>query len=129
MLSDDTLATLDNCAADCDAARSDLESTLARAERADTDDARAEALKAAADALQDWQNAQQQFMDTVAASNVSDIAMATLLLKNKTGTDAMNARRGLPGASVDGTDQPLDLDLSGMRGSLLMEAVTTHLEA
>jgi len=49
--------------------------------------------------------------------------MASLFLKNKRDVDATNARRGIPGAHVDGTDQPFDLDLTGTRGTILMNAV------
>jgi hypothetical protein len=34
----------------------------------------------------------------------------------------------VPGVSVDGTDQPFDVDLSGMRGSALTDAITTYVE-
>ena len=128
MLSDDTVTALESAVDTCDAARRDLEAALTRAEKASDDADHDEALQAIATAIQEWGAGQEQFADAVDASSAPDIPMAALLLKNETGTDAMNARRGVPGVSVDGTDQPFDVDLSGMRGSALTDAITTYVE-
>lgn len=128
MFSDDTVQALEAAVTTCDAARRDLEAALTRAEKSDGDADYDEALQAIATAIQEWGAGQEQFAEAVEASNAPDIPMAALLLKNETGTDAMNARRGVPGVSVDGTDQPFDVDLSGMRGSALTDAITTYVE-
>jgi hypothetical protein len=59
----------------------------------------------------------------VEASEAPDVPMAALFLKNNADVDATNARRGLPGAHVEGTDQPFDLDLTGTRGTILTNAI------
>ncbi|WP_022834670.1 hypothetical protein [Salisaeta longa] len=127
MLSDDTLDALERDVTACDDARAALEDALdaAAAAEAPTD----AHYTAIATALRNWQAAQQRYMDTVAASEASDAPTAGLLLKTKTGTDPANARRGLPGASVDGADQPFDMDLTGTRGQLLTTALTDYLPA
>lgn len=120
MLSDDTMTELEQRVEACDAARIALDEALDAAARADAMDG--EALRPVAVALKDWRDAQQAFMDAVAQSEAPDVPMAALLLKQTADVDATNARRGLPGAAVDGTDQPFDLDMSGMRGQALTTA-------
>jgi len=120
MLSDDTIATLDRHAAACDEARAALEAALGDAAQAGTLDE--ETLRPVAHALADWRDAQQAFMDAVAQSEAPDVPMAALLLKQTADVDASNARRGLPGASVDNADQPFDIDMTGMRGQALTTA-------
>lgn len=126
MLSDDTLKDLERHVTACDDARDTLQDALDRAEdvgpEASAED-RAAALDPVADAVRQWRDAQQAFMAAVDASDAPDVPMASLFLKNKRDVDATNARRGIPGAHVDGTDQPFDLDLTGTRGTILMNAV------
>jgi hypothetical protein len=123
-LSDSTLAALEEHAEACNDARGALDDAL---DAADADGLSDDALREVAAALRDWQAAQQAFMDAVAASEVSDPSTASLLLKNATGTDPSNARCGIPGAYVDGTDQPFNLDLSGTRGQALTTAAMDYL--
>jgi hypothetical protein len=120
MLSDDTIATLEHHATACDAARSALEAALDDAEEAGSlgDDT----LRPVAVALKEWRDAQQAFMDAVDQSEAPDVPMAALLLKQTADVDVSNARRGLPGASVDNADQPFDIDMTGMRGQALTTA-------
>mgnify|MGYP006270093095 FL=1 len=125
-LSDDTLAALESHVETCDDARDALEDALDAAEAQGLSD---DTLRDVADALRTWRSAQQQFMDAVAASEVTDLSMASLLLKNDTGTDPSNARCGIPGAFVDGANQPFPLDLSGTRGQALTTAAMEHLDA
>lgn len=120
MLSDDTVTELERHVEACDAARATLDEALDAADAADTLDE--DALHPVAVALKDWRDAQQAFMDAVARSEAPDVPMTALLLKQTADVDATNARRGLPGASVDGTDQPFDLDMTGLRGQALTTA-------
>ncbi|NBB74296.1 MAG: hypothetical protein GVY35_11535 [Bacteroidetes bacterium] len=120
MLSDDTIATLEQHAAACDAARAALEDALDTAEQSGALDD--DTLRPVAAALKEWRDAQQGFMDAVAASEAPDVPMAALLLKQTADVDVSNARRGLPGASVDNADQPFDIDMTGMRGQALTTA-------
>lgn len=120
MLSDDTVTQLEQHVEACDAARTALDEALDAAAQANAMDG--EALRPVAGALKDWRDAQQAFMNAVAQSEAPDVPMAALLLKQTADVDATNARRGLPGAAVDGTDQPFDLDMSGMRGQALTTA-------
>lgn len=120
MLSDDTIADLEQHVEACNVAREELEVALDEADAADTLDD--DVLRPVAQALKDWRDAQQAFMEAVAQSEASDVPMAAMLLKQSAGVDATNARRGLPGAPVEGTDQPFDLDMTGMRGQALTTA-------
>lgn len=120
MLSDDTIATLERHAAACDDARAALEDALDEAERAGTLDTAA--LRPVGRALKDWRDAQQAFMEAVEQSEAPDVPMAALLLKQTADVDVSNARRGLPGASVEGANQPFDIDMTGMRGQALTTA-------
>lgn len=131
MLSDDLLADLEDHVDACDAARIALESALDDAETLGPDtspDARTDVLQAVADALGNWRDAQRQFMDAVEHGDVPNAQMAALFLKNDADVDASNARRGLPGAHVDGADQPFDVDLSGTRGQALTTAAMEYLD-
>jgi hypothetical protein len=125
-LSDETIEALETHATACDEARDALEQALREAGPNATDDA--DTLQTVAEALGTWRDAQQRFMDAVETSEAPDVATAAMLLKMNAGIDATNARRGLPGAHVEGTDQPFDLDLSGKRGSVLTTAATEYLE-
>lgn len=120
MLSDNTIATLERHAVACDDARATLENALDTAEQAGTLDE--DTLRPVAVALRDWRDAQQAFMDAVDQSEAPDVPMAALLLKQTADVDVANARRGLPGASVDNADQPFDIDMTGMRGQALTTA-------
>lgn len=127
MLSDDTIAALEQHATACDEARAALEEALDAAERAGTLDDNT--LRPVAKALKTWRDAQQAFMDAVERSEAPDVPMAALLLKQTADVDVSNARRGLPGASVDNADQPFDIDRTGMRGQALTTAATEVLPA
>ena len=120
MLSDDTVRELEQHAAACDAARASLDDALDTAESAGTLDDNV--LRSVAAALKDWRDAQQAFMDAVDRSEAPDVPMAALLLKQTADVDVANARCGLPGAPVEGTDQPFDLDMTGTRGQALTTA-------
>lgn len=124
-LSDKTAAALERAAADCDTARSDLEDALDAAEEAGqpTDDR----LRDVAEALSRWQEAQEAFMEAVAESEAPDPSMAAMLLKRTADVDATNARMGLPGAHVDGADQPFELDMTGTRGQALTTAAMEYM--
>lgn len=131
MLSDDLLAELEDHVDACDAARDALEAALDDAETLGPDtspDTRTDVLQAVADALGNWRDAQRQFMDAVERGDVPNAQMAALFLKNDADVDASNARRGLPGAHVDGADQPFDVDLSGTRGQALTTAAMEYLD-
>lgn len=131
MISDETLQKLERHVDACDEARDALQDALDDAESVGPDassDERAAALRPVADAVGAWRDAQQGFMEAVEASEAPDVPMAALFLKNNADIDASNARRGLPGAPVEGTDQPFDLDLSGTRGTILTNAIMEHLE-
>ena len=126
MLSDESLQTLERHVNACDEARDELQDALDAAESVGRDapaEKKTEALEPVADALRKWQSAQQAFMDAVEESEAPDVPMASLFLKNDADVDATNARRGLPGAHVEGTDQPFDLDLTGTRGTILTNAI------
>jgi hypothetical protein len=126
MLSDDTLQELERHVNACDEARDQLQSALDEAEDVGTDapaETKAAALEPVAEAIKQWRNHQEAFMDAVEASEAPDVPMAALFLKNNADVDATNARRGLPGAHVEGTDQPFDLDLTGTRGTILTNAI------
>jgi len=127
MLSDDLVEELRVAVTDCEAAREALQSALADAEGSpDADDAQ---LQAIAEALQDWRDAEQRFMDAVEASDADDVSTAAMLLKMNHGIDATEARRGLPGVSVEGATQPFDLDMTGTRGTLLTTAAMEYVSS
>ena len=127
MLSDDLVEELRVAVTDCEAAREALQSALADAEGSpDADDAH---LQAIAEALQDWRDAEQRFMDAVEASEADDVSTAAMLLKMNHGIDATEARRGLPGVSVEGATQPFDLDMTGTRGTLLTTAAMEYVSS
>jgi hypothetical protein len=127
MLSDDLVEELRVAVTDCEAAREALQSALADAEGSpDADDAQ---LQAIAEALQDWRDAEQRFMDAVEASEADDVSTAAMLLKMNHGIDATEARRGLPGVSVEGATQPFDLDMTGTRGTLLTTAAMEYVSS
>jgi len=126
-LSDKSIAALEDAVGTCDAARSDLEDALDAAEQAGGAHSDGERLEAVADALSRWQDAQEAFMDAVAESEVPDPGMAAMLLKRKADVDSANARMGLPGAHVDGADQPFELDMTGSRGQALTTAAMEYL--
>lgn len=120
MLSDDLVDQMRSAVSRCEAAREDLLSALTAAER--EEDPGESKLRSIGEALEAWRDAERQFMEAVDASDVDDVSTAAMLLKMNHGIDATEARRGLPGASVEGATQPFDVDLSGTRGSLLMAA-------
>jgi len=128
MLSDEHLSELEASVEACDAAREALTEALAAVdahEGASDDDAVLEPVGAA---LTDWRDAQRRFMQAVEASDAPDVATAAMMLKTNHGIDAANARRGLPGVHVEGTDKPFDLDLSGTRGTALTNAAMQYVE-
>jgi hypothetical protein len=127
MLSDDHVDDLRAAVDTCETARADLIAAL--------DDAAAhsepedELLQAVGRALEQWRDAQEEFMATVEASSVDDVSTAAMLLKMNHGVDATEARRGLPGVSVEGADQPFDVDLSGTRGTVLTTAAMDYVSS
>jgi hypothetical protein len=127
MLSDELVDDLRSAVADCEAAREALEAALAAADGApDTED---EHLQSIAEALETWRDAERRFMQGVEASEVDDVSTVAMLLKMNHGVDATEARRGLPGLSVDGATQPFDLDMTGTRGTLLTTAATEYVSS
>jgi hypothetical protein len=125
MLTDDQVSALSEAVSACEAAREELETALDAAETgggADEDD-----YESVASALADWREGQRQFMSIVERADVPDVATAAMLLKSNHGIDASEARRGVPGLGVEGTDKPADLDLSGTRGSILTTAAMEYL--
>jgi hypothetical protein len=123
-VTDDTVEALTAAVEACDTARSSLEDALDSAEAAGGKDE--DHLRAVATALENWRDSQRHFMKTVDQSEASDVATAAMLLKMNHGIDSTNARRGLPGVHVDGTDQPFDLDTSGTRGTVLTTAAMEY---
>jgi len=126
MLADDIVSELEQYAADCDEARDALVTALREAESLDRrapEEKQRPVLEPVAEALQDWHDAQTKFMDAVGRSGAPNVEMAALLLKNNHAIETDNARRGLPGASVDGANQPFDVDTTGMRGEVLTRAL------
>lgn len=126
-LSDESITALERAAGECDAARADLEDALDAAERAGGHRPDEDHLEAVAEALSHWQEAQEAFMEAVAESEVPDPSMAAMLLMRTADVDASNARMGLPGAHVDGADQPFELDMTGSRGQALTTAAMEYL--
>lgn len=128
MLADDTVENLEGAIRACNEARAALIEALDAAEAYDGDaPSEPSVLEPVEAALENWRDAQQRFMTAVEMSGVPDPATAALLLKTNHGIDSSNARCGLPGASVEGADQPFDLDLTGMKGTILTEAATEYL--
>lgn len=127
-MTDETAAELETAVEDCDEAREALTEALAAAEEHDAAPDDEEVLRPVGEALSDWRDAQRHFMETVAASDPPDVATAAMMLKMNHGVDATNARRGLPGVNVEGTDKPFDLDLSGTRGTALTTAAMQYVE-
>lgn len=126
MLSDESVETLERHVNTCDEARKELQDALDKAETVGRDapaEEKTTALGPVAEAIRTWQAAQEKFMEAVEESEAPDVPMACLFLKNDADVDASNARRGLPGAHVEGADQPFDLDLSGTRGTILTNAI------
>lgn len=127
MLTDDAVDELKEAVQACDDARQALVEALDAAAAVD-DEESVSVLKPVGVALEDWRDAQQQFMGAVDASGVSDPATAALLLKTNHGVDASNARCGIPGTDVDGADQPFPLELTGAQGMVITQAAMEHLE-
>lgn len=125
MLTDDAVDELKEAVQACDDARQALVEALDAAAAVD-DEESVSVLKPVGVALEDWRDAQQQFMGAV--SGVSDPATAALLLKTNHGVDASNARCGIPGTDVDGADQPFPLELTGAQGMVITQAAMEHLE-
>lgn len=123
MLTDDIVSEMEAAVAACDEAREDLEAALESAERQGGSE---EQIQEVAAALEAWRDAQRRFMEAVERSDAPDVSTATMMLKTNHGTDATNARRGLPGVHVEGTDQPFDVDLSGTRGTTLTTAAMEY---
>lgn len=124
MLSDDLAQKMEAAAEVCDAARDDLEDALDAVDQEGA--ATEEHLQSIGAALEDWRDGQQTFMALIEEADVPNLSTAAMLLKTNRGIDVSNARRGLPGVPVEGTDQPFDLDLTGRRGGALTEAAMQH---
>lgn len=127
-MTDDTVAELGEAVEACDEARQALIEALAAADTHDGDPDDESILRPVAEALMEWRDAQERFMAGVEASEAPNVAMAAMMLKTNHGIDATNARRGLPGVHVEGTDQPFDLDTSGNRGTVLTNAAIHYVE-
>ena len=128
MLADDHVAELEASVEACDAAREALTEALAAVDAHNGAPDDESLLRPVGQALTDWRDAQRRFMDAVAEADVPDVATAAMMLKMNHGVDATNARRGLPGVNVEGTDKPFDLDLSGTRGTALTTAAMEYVE-
>lgn len=126
MLSDESIKELERHVRACDEARASLDAALDEADDASSAGSDAPLKKVAA-ILAEWQAAQRRFMQAVEDSEAPDAPMAALLLRNKEEIDATNARMGLPGAYVEGADQPFDMDMSGTRGQVLTTAAMEYL--
>ncbi len=127
-MTDETAAELEAAVEACNEAREALTDALAAAEGHDGAPDDEEVLRPVGEALSDWRDGQRRFMDAVAASDPPDVATAAMMLKMNHGVDATNARRGLPGVTVEGADKPFDLDLSGTRGTALTTAAMQYVE-
>lgn len=127
MFTDTQVSEFETIVEECERARHTLQSALEAVEAGEeaTDDQ----LQEVADALEDWRDAQRQFMDKVEKSEAPDVSTAAMLLKTNYGIDTSEARRGLPGVHVRGADQPFDLDLSGTGGSVLTTAAMEFVSA
>jgi len=127
-MTDETIAELEAAVEECDAAREALIEALEAVDaHAGTPDDEA-ILRPVGEALTDWRDAQRRFMEAVSASDAPNMATAAMMLKTNHGVDSTNARRGLPGVHVEGTDKPFDLDLSGTRGTALTNAAMQFVE-
>lgn len=127
-MTDETIAELEAAAEACDAAREALEDALAAVDSHDGAPDDEAVLRPVGEALSDWRDGQRRFMAAVEASEAPNLATAAMMLKTNHGIDTTNARRGLPGAAVEGTDKPFDLDLSGTRGTALTTAAMEYIE-
>jgi hypothetical protein len=127
-MTDETIAEMEAAVEACDDAREALTEALATADTHDGAPDDEAVLEKVGEALTDWRDAQQRFMEAVEASDAPDVATASMMLKTNHGIDTTNARRGLPGVHVEGTDKPFDLDLSGTRGSVLTNAAMQYVE-
>lgn len=127
-MTDDTVATLESAAEDCDEARASLEEALAAVDDHDGAPDDEAILRPVGQALSDWRDAQQRFMAAVDASDAPDVATAAMMLKMNHGVEATNAQRGIPGVHVEGAEKPFDVDLSGMRGTVLTNAAMEYVE-
>jgi hypothetical protein len=125
-MTDETIAELDAAVDACDAAREALIEALAAVDAHDGSADDEAVLRPVGEALTDWRDAQRRFMAAVEASEAPDVPTAAMMLKANHGIDSTNARRGLPGVHVEGTDQPFDLDLSGTRGTALTTAAMEY---
>jgi hypothetical protein len=127
-MTDETAAKLEKAVEACDRAREALEEALQAVDQHDGAADDDTVLEPIGEALSNWRDAQHQFTATVEEADVPDVATAAMVLKMNHGVDATNARRGLPGTTVEGTDKPFDLDLSGNRGTALTTAATQYVE-
>lgn len=129
MLDEETIGALEQAVDACNAARNELEEALDVADDHGRESAGdPKILEPVGEAIETWRDAQKRFMDLVADSGAPDPSTAALLLKTNHGIDSSEARRGIPGTSVDGADQPFDVDMSGVRGSVLTEATMEYVE-
>ncbi|MFB6277978.1 MAG: hypothetical protein ABEK75_00575 [Salinibacter sp.] len=128
MLADDTVDELTDAVQACDQAREALLEALDAVDTSGGAQPDSSDLAPVGAALEDWRDAQQQFMTTIEETGASDPATAALLLQTNHGVDASNARCGIPGTDVEGADQPFPLDLSGAQGMALTRAATEHLD-
>lgn len=129
MLDDETIGALEQAVDACNAARNQLEKALENADDHGRESAGDPSiLEPVGEAIETWRDAQKRFMDLVADSGAPDPSTAALLLKTNHGIDPTEARRGIPGTSVEGADQPFDVDMSGVRGSVLTEATMEYVE-
>jgi hypothetical protein len=127
-MTDEAIAELEAAAGACDQAREALTDALASVDTHDGAPDDEALLRPVGEALTDWRDAQRRFMAAVEASDAPDVATAAMILKTNHGVDPTNARRGLPGVHVEGTDKPFDLDLSGTRGTALTNAALEYVE-
>jgi hypothetical protein len=127
-MTDDRVAELESAATDCDDAREALEQALAAVDAHDGAPDDEAVLRPIGEALTAWRDAQRRFMSAVEAADVPNLSTAAMMLKTNHGIDTTNARRGLPGVHVEGTDKPFDLDLSGTRGTALTQAAMEYVE-
>lgn len=127
-MTDETIAELEAAVEACDAAREALTDALAAVDTHDGAPDDEAVLHPVGEALTEWRDAQRRFMTGVEASEAPDVATAAMMLKANHGIDSTNARRGLPGVHVEGTDQPFDLDLSGTRGTALTTAAMEYVD-
>ena len=127
-MNDDLVAELESAAAACDEARDALQDALDAVDTYDGAPDDEAVLRPIGEALTAWRDAQRRFMEGVEAGDVPNLATAAMMLKTNHGIDTTNARRGLPGVHVEGTDKPFDLDLSGTRGTALTQAAMEYVE-